>query len=57
MRDIILLIMLIILANAFFYEEQNTIMPPAKFNGADTLKIFFVKDSIVEIKPYHSASH
>lgn len=57
MRDIILLIMLIILANAFFYEEQNTVMPPAKFNGADTLKIFFVKDSIVDIKPYHSASH
>jgi len=54
MRDVLLMIILAVLAYQLlrceFKSEYNA--PEQEFNGADTLKIFFVNDSITEIKPY-----
>jgi hypothetical protein len=53
MRDIITVIVLAILVwqllRCEFKQEYKA--PEQNFNGADTLKIFFVNDSITEIKP------
>ena len=53
MRDILSVIVLAILAYQLlrceFKQEYKALEQP--FNGADTLKIFFVNDSITEIKP------
>jgi len=54
MRDIITIIILSVLAwqllRCEFKKEHKA--QEQNFNGADTLKIFFVDDSITEIKPY-----
>jgi len=54
MRDIITVIILSVLAwqllRCEFKQEYKA--PEQPFNGADTLKIFFVDDSITDIKPY-----
>lgn len=54
MRDILLMIILAVLAYQLLRCEfkQEYKAPEQEFNGADTLKIFFVDDSITEIKPY-----
>jgi len=53
MRDLITVIILLILAwqllRCEFKQEYKA--PEQAFNGSDTLKIFFVDDSITEIKP------
>jgi hypothetical protein len=53
MRDILAVIVLSILVwqllRCEFKQEYKA--PEQPFNGADTLKIFFVHDSITEIKP------
>ena len=53
MKDIIIVIVLAILVwqllRCEFQQEYNA--PEQPFNGSDTLKIFFVHDSITEIKP------
>jgi hypothetical protein len=53
MRDLITVIILLILAwqllRCEFKQEYKA--PEQPFNGSDTLKIFFVDDSITEIKP------
>ena len=53
MRDIITVIVLAILVWQLLRCEmkQEYKAPEQNFNGADTLKIFFVNDSITEIKP------
>jgi hypothetical protein len=53
MRDILAVIVLSILAYQLLRCEfkQEYKAPEQSFNGADTLKIFFVNDSITEIKP------
>ena len=54
MRDILAVIVLAVLAYQLLRCEfkQEYKAPEQNFNGADTLKIFFVDDSITEIKPY-----
>jgi hypothetical protein len=53
MKDIIIVIVLAILVwqllRCEFQQEYKA--PEQHFNGSDTLKIFFVNDSITEIKP------
>jgi len=53
MKDIIIVIVLAILVwqllRCEFQQEYKA--PEQPFNGSDTLKIFFVNDSITEIKP------
>jgi hypothetical protein len=53
MKDIIIVIVLAILVwqllRCEFQQEYKA--PEQLFNGSDTLKIFFVNDSITEIKP------
>jgi len=53
MRDILAVIVLTILVwqllRCEFKQEHKA--PEQPFNGSDTLKIFFVHDSITEIKP------
>ena len=53
MRDLITVIILLILAwQLLRCEFQSDYKAPEQpFNGSDTLKIFFVEDSITEIKP------
>lgn len=53
MRDILAVIVLAILVWQLLRCEmkQEYKAPEQPFNGADTLKIFFVNDSITEIKP------
>jgi len=53
MRDILAVIVLSILVWQLLRCEmkQEYKAPEQDFNGADTLKIFFVDDSITEIKP------
>jgi len=53
MRDILAVIVLSILAYQLLRCEfkQEYKAPEQAFNGSDTLKIFFVDDSITEIKP------
>jgi hypothetical protein len=52
LKDLITVIILAILVwqllRCEFQQEYNA--PEQPFNGSDTLKIFFVKDSITEIK-------
>jgi len=54
MKDILIVIVLAILVwqllRCEFKQEYKA--PEQSFNGADTLKIFFVDDSITEIKPF-----
>jgi hypothetical protein len=53
MKDILIVIVLAILVwqllRCEFKQEYKA--PEQPFNGSDTLKIFFVDDSITEIKP------
>ncbi len=53
MKDLIIVIILGILVwqllRCEFKQEYKA--PEQPFNGSDTLKIFFVDDSITEIKP------
>jgi hypothetical protein len=51
-KDLIVLVLLIVLSDVFFFiPKASDVQPPTKFNGADTLKIFFVNDSITSICP------
>lgn len=53
MKDIMIIIILSILVWQLLRCEmkQEYKAPEQDFNGADTLKIFFVNDTITEIKP------
>jgi hypothetical protein len=53
MKDILIVIVLAILVwQLLRCEFQSDYKAPEQpFNGSDTLKIFFVDDSITEIKP------
>ena len=48
-KYIILAAVLLCVLNRCIEIEEETV---PTFNGADTLKIFFVDDSITEIKPF-----
>ena len=53
MKDILIVIVLAILVWQLLRCEfkQEYKVPEQPFNGSDTLKIFFVDDSITKIKP------
>jgi hypothetical protein len=50
-RDVILFIVLAAACYSLIDCSRDYKAPEQPFNGADTLKIFFVDDSITEIKP------